>query len=420
MKILWIVNMIFPQVSDYLKQPRGVSGGWLLDLADGISGDPKFELAVASVYGGEEFQSVKLGNIVFYLLPGGGKKKMFYSKSHIAYWGKIMEEFDPDLIHLHGTEYSHGLVCLDAFPERRYLLTIQGIISAISREFNADLTFGQKLRYRTLKEYLHLNGMLEKEILFKRNVQYEHRMIQGVHYATGRTFWDEAIMKSINPKLQYFRSFYNLRKEFYEADKWDRSKVDAYTIYGSTAAQAPLKGGHRVLKAISIVKRFYPTVKIRFLMPGSVDGKMPINSGYQKMIRALIQKYEIEENVEFIPSQQAPGVISNMLKCHCAIIPSAMENASCTLREAMHLGVPCIAAYRGGMTDLIDDGQDGLYFEFEESEMLAFNIMRIFESDDLASRLSQNAIAKAERWHDRKKNVAEIKGIYCEIKEREK
>ncbi len=417
MKILWIVNTIFPEVADELKIPRGLSGGRLLDLAEGISKGDRVEQAIASIYAGSTLQELHFGRKTFFLIPGGGKKKMFYSSSNAIYWKRIEEQFRPDLVHLHGTEYSHGLVYMDTFPDKRYLLTIQGIIGSISREFNANLTLGQKLKYRTLKENLHLNGMIEKEILFNKNVKYEKRIIQGVKYATGRTFWDEAILKSMNEDLQYFRVFYNLREEFYAAKKWAVDQIDRYTIYGSTAAQAPLKGGHVVLKAIAIVKRKYPQVKIRFLMPGSKNGSLPINSGYQKYIRDLIEHYDVAEQVEFIPSQNASGVISYMQRSHCAVIPSAMENASSTLREAMHIGVPCIAAYRGGMTDLIEDGKDGYYFDFEESAFLAHRIINIFDNDELAGALSKAAIAKAEKWHDRAKNIGDMIRVYDKILE---
>lgn len=417
MKILWIVNIIFPEVADELKIPRGLSGGWLLDLADGISSNPEFNLAIASIYNGSDFRTYQFGRKTFFLIPGGGKKKMFYSKSNAVYWRKIEAEFSPDIVHLHGTEYSHGLVYMDTFPEKKYLLTIQGIIGSISREFNANLTFAQKLKYRTMKENIHFNGMFEKQAVFDRNVKYEKRIISGVRYVTGRTFWDESIIKSINPNIKYYRCFYNLRAEFYGPDKWSVEKAERYTIYGSTAAQAPLKGGHVVLKAISTVKQYYPQVKIRFLMPNSKDGKLVINSGYQKMIAELIEQYGIQENVEFIPSQNANGVISYMQRSHCAVIPSAMENASSTLREAMHIGVPCIAAYRGGMTDLIKDGEDGFFFDFEESEFLAFRIIQIFGDDELAMNLSCKAIEKAEKWHDRKKNIDDMTNIYHEIME---
>ena len=46
MKIIWIVNMVFPKIAKKLGAETSASGGWLLDLADGISADPNVELTV--------------------------------------------------------------------------------------------------------------------------------------------------------------------------------------------------------------------------------------------------------------------------------------------------------------------------------------------------------------------------------------
>ena len=43
---------------------------------------------------------------------------------------------------------------------------------------------------------------------------------------------------------------------------------------------------------------------------------------------------------------------------------------------------------------------------------LAGRIMEIVSDDDLAQRLSDNAIKAAEVWHDREKNVKDMKAVY--------
>lgn len=135
-------------------------------------------------------------------------------------------------------------------------------------------------------------------------------------------------------------------------------------------------------------------------------------SGYQKYILSQIKKLGIESNVEFIPPQSTNGVIDIMLGSNVVVVPSAIENASATLREAMHLGIPCIASFRGGMPELIEDSRSGFLYDYTESEYLAGRIMEIFSDDDLAQRLSDNAIKAAEVWHDREKNVKDMKAVY--------
>ena len=411
MKVLWIVNMMVPELAEHLGKKTGVSGTWLINLSKSLSLQDDIELAVACV-AGDEFVDVKIGEIRYFCIPGNGKTMMFYHPELVNYWRKIEELFAPDIVHFHGTEYTHGISYLREFPNKKKLLTIQGIIGKVSQNHWGNLGLNSVLKNRTLRESIKLNGMLERKILSKRNVRYENELIKGVQFATGRTDWDKYYMKSLNPNLKYFHCGYNLRDEFYKADKWSVENCTRHLVYASTSAQVPMKGGDIVMKAIDIVRRSYPDCKFIFLAGKVNNGMLVPNSGYTKYICKLIKKLGIDKNVEFIPAQNTQGVIDIMQKSNVTVIPSAIENASATLREAMHLGVPCVASFRGGMTELIDDRQSGFLYDFTEYEFLAGRIMEIFANDDLAEKLSKNAIAKAEKWHHQEKNVTDMLNCY--------
>ena len=67
MKVLWIVNMIFPAVAQKLGFKTSVSGGWLLDLAKGVSESDEVELAVMSYYSGKEFIDYELDGVRYFI-----------------------------------------------------------------------------------------------------------------------------------------------------------------------------------------------------------------------------------------------------------------------------------------------------------------------------------------------------------------
>ena len=412
--ILWIVNMVLPELEQHLGIKTGTSGTWMIDLSRKIAEKKGCKLAIACIYG-DRLAKYELNGITYYTLPGKSRNMYFYTKKYEKIWPVINDELKPDLVHLHGTEYSHGLSYLRSCPDVPALLTIQGVMEKISNVAFDGISIFNAIFCNTIREWTHLNGMFLNNVLRKLDLKYEREIISRVKYATGRTDWDKAFLQGVNPSLRYFRVFYNLRDEFYRTEKWDVTNVERYTIYGSTSAQAVLKGGHILLKALSIVVKTFPKAKVIFLIPGSTDGKFVVRNGYGKIIKKLISNYGLENNVECIPSQNAEGVIYNMKKCHCAVIPSAMENASATLRESMHLGVPSFAAYRGGMAELIDEGVDGFLYDFMEAEVLAAKIIRLFSNDDLALSVSKSAVKKAEAWHDRVKNPQELEEVYTRI-----
>lgn len=419
MKILWIVNLLLPEIAERLGRKTGTSGTWLIDLSKKLSECEDIELAIACVNGGE-FIDKTIGEIRYFCVPGNGKTMLFYHSEIVKYWDIIEERFNPDIVHFHGTEYTHGISYLRKYKDKKKLLTIQGVIDKTSANHWGGLPLNVLLRYRTLKECLHFNGMIERKSVARRNVKYEHEYIKSIPYATGRTDWDKFYMQSINPDLKYFRCNYNLREEFYTADKWKIENCNRRRVYVSTSAQVPMKGGHIVMRAINIVKKEFPDAKFVFLASKAENGRLVPVSGYQKYILNMIKKLEIEDNVEFVGPQNTNGVIDLMLASNIVLVPSAIENASATLREAMHLGVPSIASFRGGMPELIENGKSGFLYDYTEYEYLAGRIMEIFSNDSLALSLSENAVKAAVVWHNREKNVSDMKAVYDTIMETDK
>ena len=416
MKVLWIVNLMLPELAVALNKKTGTSGTWLISLSKEIGEHPDVELAIACV-AGKEFVDKTVGNIRYFCIPGDGKTMLFYNPKLVKYWDMIEERFSPDIVHFHGTEYTHGISYLRKYKNKKKLLTIQGIIAKTSQRHSGGLNLRTMLINRTLSECVKFNGMIERKLLSRRNVKYETELIKSVSYATGRTDWDKFYIESINPDVKYFRCNYNLREEFYSAEKWSLEKCNRNYIYASTSAQVPMKGGHVVMRAIDLVRRKYPDIKFVFLANKVDNGKLVPNNGYTKYLCKLIKKLGIQNNVEFIPSQNANGIISLMQQAHVVVIPSAIENASSVLREAMHLGVPSIASFRGGIPHLVDDGKNGFLYEYPEFEYLSGRILEILDNDYLANELSKNAITAAEKWHDKNKNLADMVNMYRAIME---
>ena len=92
-----------------------------------------------------------------------------------------------------------------------------------------------------------------------------------------------------------------------------------------------------------------------------------------------------------------------------------MENQSTALGEAMLLGIPCVASRVGAMEEMIDSGEDGFLFDFDNTEALAEGICRIFENRDLALEFSRKGRLHAARTYDREKNCADLLQIYEHI-----
>lgn len=69
MKVLWIVNIIFPYPAMKMGMSFNFSGGWLYSLADELNKNNNIELAIGTVYSGKKILEFKNDGITYYLLP---------------------------------------------------------------------------------------------------------------------------------------------------------------------------------------------------------------------------------------------------------------------------------------------------------------------------------------------------------------
>ena len=94
-----------------------------------------------------------------------------------------------------------------------------------------------------------------------------------------------------------------------------------------------------------------------------------------------------------------------------------------TLGEAMILGVPSVASSVGAIPEMINDGEDGFLYPFEEPGKLADAVCKIFSDSDLAKQFSEKGHDHAAATYDREKNGRNLIEMYQTIanaaKERE-
>ena len=225
MRVLWIVNMVFPDAAKALGRETSSSGGWLLDLAASIAGSDDIEVATMTYYGGKEYKDITVSNIRHFIFPGGGKRLLFDNPQTVSDCRKVVNEFKPDLIHIHGTEYAPAFAILEAAPHIPKILTIQGIIKRISEEYYGGLSVKTLLKTIRFSDIIKMKTPFGYKMLYTRNAKREIKVLKNVKYVTGRTDWDKATMLSINPYLTYFRCNYNLREAFYNSPKWNIKNI---------------------------------------------------------------------------------------------------------------------------------------------------------------------------------------------------
>lgn len=416
MKILWIVNTLFPVPCNYLGLEPPSFGGWMYSLAEAISNCSDINLTIATTHTCSDIEYIKEGNIQYVLLPC--RNKIYYDFDLETYWSELVHSFSPDVIHIHGTEYAHGLSCMRALPHLNYVVSIQGLLSIYARYYYNGMTNKDVIKNITFRDIWRMDTIFHQKRNFRKRGEQEKEYIIRTKSVIGRTSWDYAHTKQINPKVNYFFCNEMLRESFYNAVKWDIENCNKFSIFLSQAGY-PIKGLHQVLKAVHILKLEFPNIKVRIAGENILASENFIQklrlSGYGKYIRNLIRINGLSDNVEFLGVLSEDDMRKEFLSANVFISPSSIENSPNSVGEAQLLGVPVIATFVGGTPDMVEHGISGLLYRFEEIEMLADQIRKLFNDDKLIKCLSVNGIKAAKIRHDKGLNLNQLIAIYSEL-----
>ncbi|MFC2110149.1 glycosyltransferase family 4 protein [Bacteroidota bacterium] len=416
MKILWIVNTVFPDLAQILNKEIPIGGGWMYGMAKKMASRPDIQLGIASVHEDDFLLEEKVNGVSYFLLPN--KSKVRYDKKLEDYWESVCDRFNPDIIHIHGSEYAHGLACLVIRPNLNFVISIQGIIGPSSRYFLGGMSFTEIFKSLTFRDLVTLDTLLQQKFSFIKRSKYEVKYFTNIANVIGRTDWDFAHSKYVGSTINYHFCNETLRDGFYKAVKWDLNKVDRYSIFLSQA-NYPLKGAHNIIKAAAKLVTKYPSLKIKIgghkiNRCKSIKDKLKLK-GYGKFLNQLIKLHDLENNVEFLGLLNESQMIAQYQKAHVFICPSSIENSPNSLGEAQIIGTPVIASFVGGVANMVEHNVTGLLYRFEEVEMLSNWVSSIFNNAKLAQTLSENSIKVAEKRHDRDENLSKMISIYNKI-----
>ncbi len=412
MKILWITNILLPRAAEFLGLKAPIVGGWMQSSADAIlQEDKSLELAVATVSPFvTKIETVHDKRTSYYILPLCGDNTK-YHKSLEPLWRKISNVFCPDIIHLHGTEFAHGLAYINACTNHHVVVSIQGLTSAYYYYYYG-LSNWDILRNITFRDIVKSDSLWRQKKKFQQRGVVEKQIIKSVHHIIGRTSWDKSHVWAINPEVNYHFCNETLRKGFYK-ESWQYDNCEPHSIFVSQASY-PIKGLHQLLKAMPLVLKHYPDVKIYVAgtdITRATTFKQKIRlSGYGSYLRNLIKHLHLKDKVQFTGALTEHQMIERYLLSNLFLCPSSIENSPNSLGEAQLLGVPCIASYVGGTADMMQTNERCLY-RFEEIEMLAGKICNVFADYSF----SKNMQDEARERHNAQENAKRLIEIYSEI-----
>lgn len=418
MRVLWVSLVEFPPLCRHLGKDVPAHCGWLYASAKALIGRmPDVRLGVVIPTTDRHAAHYDVEGISYDLVPTRSIQRTDRRQTDAC--REAIARFAPDLIHIHGTEYSLAeAVCRANGGAVSTLVNIQGLAGPYMRYADGGLSLCDKLLNVTPLDFYRGTFLMAAKHQFRHRAECERYVLTHATDIVGRTLWDHDHALTVNPALRYHFMNETLRDSFYAAPCWSAAQCRRHTVFVSNSGSA-LKGAHQMVKALPILLRDFPDTVVRFC-GSSVMSRRPRDlvrlQGYHLYLRRLVNRLGVGAHVEFLGSLSESQMKQEFLNAHVYVMPSAIENSPNSLCEAQILGTPCVASYCGGTPTLLTDGETGHLYRYEEHEMLAQSVARLFRSTDAQlTALSEAERSTALSRHDREKNADRLAEIYRTI-----
>lgn len=413
MKILWLVNIVMPELAVHLGEKPSVFGGWLSGALDAVRSQGH-GLVICTTR--ENTQRIRfcpdLQTTYLLLRPD-------------ADFSAVLEQEQPDLVHIWGTEFAQSWALAKVSDPKKTLVSIQGLVHTFEHHTYAGIpdsvcrtTWLHRLYQRLGRR---ISSIEQQRLSFAQRAEAEKQVLRRVGHVNGGTAWADGCARLLQPGVELHKCGLILRDSFYREDVWDADSCRPHSMLALYTY--PIKGFHKLLEALVPVVERYPDTKVyvagnRCLyrqLSGWKRKLMDLAPDYDWYVQGLIEKYGLKDNLEFLGYLSEADMRSRMLQCQVFVSPSAIENHSTALGEAMITGVPSIASCVGGLQEMVDHGEDGFLYPFNEPYMLSHYILRLFEDRALAEQFSRQGRAHAQRTYDRAGNCQRLLEIYKTI-----
>ncbi len=398
MKILWFSNHPASIVKTNSFSAKYAGQGWVGALEEILSDEANMEIALAfpdkTI---TELKKEQIGNRTIYRIPFPKSKlkrwkNRFFDQledeTYIAKYISVVDDFNPDLIHVYGTENSFGEIIPRV--KQPVVIDLQGILTGILPKWFSCITPKEAYKFSSLKSKLNINTHYHfYKSKFKR-AEREQRILKSSKYILGRTHYDKLITTALAPSAIYFHCKRGIRQPF-----WNHSwQSDSIALRQFTTIMNPdfYKGFDVILRSASILK------KLNFQFEWNIAGLTADND----MVRIVEKKANLRSKdypINFLGKKTAEELASLLSRSSLLIHPSYIENSPNSVAEAMMVGTPVIATNVGGIPSMIKNDETGWLFQEGDALMLSGLLIDLYKSTENMIRVAASGKTQTRNLH---------------------
>jgi glycosyltransferase involved in cell wall biosynthesis len=408
-KILWL------SPTELSHQQNSSDRGWINILSDEIKGEVDLHVAVvegnknASINGITR-HNIRVNNrtirIALHALYGYRNTEGDLKQELLA----LVKSVNPDLVHIHGTEKQFIKIIPYLNKENiPYLISIQGIISIISRKYTAGYS------ELFVKRFVTQWGFTKNQILprtnrrihnvFLRHAKLEDKMLQLATNFSGRTKWDETIALLMNPAAAYFKNDRILKPIYYESSWSNMRRIENQIRIHSTTSNSFYKGFEIIAESAFLMKR--SGLKIEWCIAGLSSNDWSVKAAKKK----LKERFD-PTCFTFLGKVTSKEIVESMQAADLYVSASHIENSPNNVAEAQLLGIPCIATDVGGTSSYIENNISGVLIPPGDPFALAATIKNLGQDEKKRALLALTSRKRALERHDKKRIASTLLGDY--------
>jgi glycosyltransferase involved in cell wall biosynthesis len=327
--------------------------------------------------------------------------RLFENRAAAKGFGSVLEEFSPDVVHVHGIHRQlspsilavaarQGVPVVQTLHDYHHIcpadVLLRGGFERCDPRDCGKFNYVPAIAHRCVRGSLGASGLSAAETFFQRmRGAYERgiaRFISPSHFLADRMRdggWDTPVV--VIPNCVALTP--------------QRGASQSQQGFLYSGRLSPEKGIDVLLEAARIAD-----VELRLAGTGPLDSQLRVDY----------------PQATFLGHLSADEVGAALRSCRAAVVPSVwFENAPMSVLEAMAAGVAVIASRVGGIPELVEDGVEGLLVEPGSASSLAAALQSVQKDPTHAAKMGAAGLHRARTEFSPEKHLGSLLGVYGEV-----
>ena len=318
---------------------------------------------------------------------------------------KVIEEYQPDIIHVFGNEWPFGLLAQNT--DIPLVIHIQGSIipynNALYPPKYNGYTFVRAAGWNLRKDWHRLFGYYKD----KSHLTMEERTWKCVKHYMGRTSWDKALVNTLTKGSTYHHVEEALRPSFLENKKlWSCPNGGKLRLL-STGCSSFWKGIDVMLKTAHVLKE------------AGVDFEWNVAGGLSSELKEIVEKKEglryADNNINILGFCTPERLIDIMCNSTMYVHTAYIENSPNSICEAQLVGMPIVSTMVGGISTLVRNGEEGDLLPANDPWQIANAIIELSKDNERMMRYSKNSRQHALERHNPENIMNQLLKCYKDL-----